>query len=495
MERVLSTYPLLAALLDVDALGPDATPDPAALGGLLARLHTLRAVAVRIARSMDAGGAPIQQAALLKFLGTAFEGDVVDTAREQLHVSPDPDATGVEGLLARSITAVPGATIRGGTTEVLLTIVGRQELSPKRAPRAEPGPRDELRSAIADVLRGPRGEADPTTLGATWDTAVQLGWTTIGTDESAGGSGGEVHDLAEIATGLATAGRSAPVVETALAARVLAASGRTIEVAQPLTHALGGGITSTRDGDRLVLTGRQTRVPWARVAGAVVVRVTEGNEPVLVLVPTDTDGLTIEPGTDLAGRPRDTLVLDAVTLPASAVVGDAGAVVQARNLAGALTAAALLGSLRAAQVSVREHVTVREQFGKPLAVFQAVAHNVARLAAEVSLAETAVDEAVDEVAAGGPGWRVVVARIVTARAAGAVAKLAHQLLGAMGITREHDLHVATLALWSGRDEGTAEHVLAARLGAAATAAGPDTTWDWLVHETARIDGSRPWGEH
>jgi alkylation response protein AidB-like acyl-CoA dehydrogenase len=443
---------------------------------------------------MDAGGAPIQQAALLKFLGTAFEGDVVDTAREQLHVSPDPDAAGVEGLLARSITAVPGATIRGGTTEVLLTIVGRQELSPKWAPRAEPGARDELRSAITDVLRGPRGEAEPTALGATWESAVHLGWTTIGVDESAGGSGGEVHDLAEIATGLATAGRSAPVVETALAARVLASSGRTVEAARPLTHALGNGIAATRDGDSLVLTGRQSRVPWARVASAIVVHALNGDEPVLVLVPSDADGVTIEPGTDLAGRPRDTLVLDAVTLPASAAVGGVDAVTQARNLADALTAASLLGSLRAAQVSVREHVTVREQFGKPLAAFQAVAHNVARLAAEVALAETAVDEALDEVAAGGPGWRVVAGRIVTARSAGAVAKLAHQLLGAMGITREHGLHVATLALWSGRDEGTAEHVLAARLGAAATSAGPDATWDWLVHETAGVGGSQPWGE-
>jgi alkylation response protein AidB-like acyl-CoA dehydrogenase len=286
------------------------------------------------------------------------------------------------------------------------------------------------------------------------------------------------------------------VLETAVVARVLAAAGRTVDPAVPLAHALGGGVTITRAGaDRIVLAGRLTRVPWARTAHSLLVRADDGATEVLVLVPADARGVTIEPGADLAGRPRDTVVLDAVTLPVSAVAGDAHVVAQTDNLVSTLVCAALLGSLRAAQVSVREHVTTRRQFGKPLAAFQAVAHGVARLAAEVSGAEAAVAEAVDEVAAGGPGWRVVAGRIVTARAAGSVAKLAHQLLGAMGITREHDLHIATLALWAGRDEGTAQHVLAARLGRAATAAGPEATWDWTVHEAAGLGDTRPWGGH
>jgi alkylation response protein AidB-like acyl-CoA dehydrogenase len=371
--------------------------------------------------------------------------------------------------------------------------LGRQELSPKRAPRTEPTERDELRAAVAEVLKGPRGEDDPTALGAIWDTAVQLGWTTVGADESAGGSGGDVHDLAEIAAGLATAGRSAPVVETAVVARELASAGRTVDATQPLTHALGDGVSLTRDDDGIVLNGRLARVAWARAAQAVLVRVAADDDDALVLVPVDVAGVSIEPGADLAGRPRDSVVLESVRLAATAVVGDANAVREIQNLASALACASLLGSLRAAQVAVREHVTVRQQFGEPLAAFQAVAHNVARLAAEVSAVAAAVDEAIDEVAAGGPGWRVAAGRIVTARSAGAVAKLAHQLLGAMGITREHDLHVATLALWAGRDEGTAEHVLAARLGAAATAAGPDTTWDWVVHDTDGLGPAGPWG--
>jgi alkylation response protein AidB-like acyl-CoA dehydrogenase len=218
----------------------------------------------------------------------------------------------------------------------------------------------------------------------------------------------------------------------------------------------------------------------------------EGDDRMLVLVPAGAEGLMIEPGADLAGRPRDTVVLDGVEVPASAVVGGPNAVLAAQNLVAALACASLLGSLRAAQAAVREHVTVRQQFGKPLAAFQAVAHSVARLAAEVGAAEAAVNEAVDEAAAGGPGWRIVAGRIVTARAAGAVAKLAHQLLGAMGITREHDLHVATLALWSGRDEGSSERVLATRLGRAALAAGPDATWDWVVHDAADLGTARPW---
>jgi alkylation response protein AidB-like acyl-CoA dehydrogenase len=149
--------------------------------------------------------------------------------------------------------------------------------------------------------------------------------------------------------------------------------------------------------------------------------------------------------------------------------------------------------MTAAQAAAREHVQVRHQFGRPLASMQAVAHNIARIAADVALSSAAFDAAVAEAEAGGPGWRAAAALITSARAAGSVARLSHQCLGAMGITREHPLHRATLRLWAWRDEFQPGAALERRLGAAAVQAGREAVWDWSVHAATELTTrTSPW---
>ncbi|MFB9566037.1 acyl-CoA dehydrogenase family protein [Saccharopolyspora hordei] len=117
-ERVLSTYPVLAELLEVadDGLLEE-------VGELVARLGTLRALCVRVAEAMDAGEAPVQAAATLKYLGTAFERDVLECARRATGSGVvDPGSA-----LGEAILASPGFGIRGGSSEVLLSILAKQE--------------------------------------------------------------------------------------------------------------------------------------------------------------------------------------------------------------------------------------------------------------------------------------------------------------------------------------------------------------------------------
>jgi alkylation response protein AidB-like acyl-CoA dehydrogenase len=491
MERVLSTFPLLARAFEQDERS---SVDPTALGDLIARLHTLRAMALGIAGAMDAGEAPVQKAAMLKYLGTAFEGDVVEFARDALRLSPDPSAGGIEGLLAAGITASPGATLRGGATEVLLGILGRQELSGSSAGTRRGS--SELRSVVDDVLSGlPR--ASITELGEVWRTAVTLGWTGIGTAEDAGGSGGELRDLADIAESLARHGHSVPVVDSALAARIRSTS-RPTDPNQQTALGLGTGlIVEERDG-HLIVRGTVARVPWARSATSIVVAATGMGGEVLLEVALAERGIVIEHGGNLAGEPRDTVTFNGVRLSAEAKCGDQAAVDRARRETAILHGAAILGALDAAVSSPREHVQIRHQFGKPLAAFQAVAHTIARMAAEHAGAEVAVAQGLTEAEIGGPGWRIAASSIMTARAATAVAKSAHQVLGAMGITREHDLHLATLRLWSWRDEIVPERTMARRLGQTALAAGQDQTWAWCVHETDQLGADlarTPWRTH
>lgn len=123
-ERVLSSYPLLAQCAEL--LPPTASDRQLTeLGELTARLATLRRLCLTVAQQLDAGTAPVQEAATLKYLGNAFEQDVVEFARGLLGAQPVPDA-----LFARTLLSSPGFSIRGGAAEVMLSLIARQEARP-----------------------------------------------------------------------------------------------------------------------------------------------------------------------------------------------------------------------------------------------------------------------------------------------------------------------------------------------------------------------------
>jgi acyl-CoA dehydrogenase len=122
-ERVLSTYPLLAEALDHLRRTSDERHD-VELGVLVARLGTLRRQCWEIANALDAGRAPVVEAASLKYLGNEFENDVIEFARRVGLPTTRNDS------LAEALLASPGFAIRGGAADVLLSIVARSETKP-----------------------------------------------------------------------------------------------------------------------------------------------------------------------------------------------------------------------------------------------------------------------------------------------------------------------------------------------------------------------------
>ena len=122
-ERVLTAYPLLEHAVTQVADKPHLHAE---LGEIVARLRTLRRLALSLTDALDRGEAPAAQAAALKVVGTEFEQRVVDFAARALDVEADPGSGGVAGLLAEAITASPGFTIRGGATAVLLSILAKE---------------------------------------------------------------------------------------------------------------------------------------------------------------------------------------------------------------------------------------------------------------------------------------------------------------------------------------------------------------------------------
>ncbi|WP_372450588.1 acyl-CoA dehydrogenase family protein [Dietzia psychralcaliphila] len=117
-ERFLCTFPLYRAQVRHAACRPDVPADPA-IGRALARLRGLHQMSLAVNAAVARGETAEIGAAVVKVLGTAFEGDLVANAQLGGGLPPDDPLLG-EGLLQR-----PGFTLRGGTNEVLRGVIAR----------------------------------------------------------------------------------------------------------------------------------------------------------------------------------------------------------------------------------------------------------------------------------------------------------------------------------------------------------------------------------
>lgn len=127
-ERILSTAPLLSALIRVLADQGDLDDHAAAaVGELMARVISLRQLSISVARALAGGQSPVNEAALVKDLGTRFEQESADLAAGLLsYVSADTDGRShVAALVEVAQVHSPMFTLRGGTNEVLRGMVAR----------------------------------------------------------------------------------------------------------------------------------------------------------------------------------------------------------------------------------------------------------------------------------------------------------------------------------------------------------------------------------
>ncbi|GAY18754.1 acyl-CoA dehydrogenase family protein [Mycobacterium sp. shizuoka-1] len=127
-ERILTTAPLLTALVRLLAAQDDLDDHAAAaVGDLLARAISLRQLSISVARALAAGESPVNEAALVKDLGTRFEQESVDLAADLFsYVATDtPGREQVTALLDVARLHAPLFTLRGGTNEVLRGVVAR----------------------------------------------------------------------------------------------------------------------------------------------------------------------------------------------------------------------------------------------------------------------------------------------------------------------------------------------------------------------------------
>jgi acyl-CoA dehydrogenase len=179
-----------------------------------------------------------------------------------------------------------------------------------------------------------------------------------------------------------------------------------------------------------------------------------------------------EARTNPAGEARDLLQFEHAPFQwAAPDVFQLGAFARVAQIAGALDSALA--------ISV-SYVNERQQFGRPLAKFQAVQQSLASFAGEVAAANCAAMGLALALDSGNADYEVAAAKLRTNRAAGAGTAIAHQVHGAIGFTRDYHLHPRTRRIWAARSEFGGDSFWADRLGTRIAQAGADEYWAELT---------------
>jgi len=150
----------------------------------------------------------------------------------------------------------------------------------------------------------------------------------------------------------------------------------------------------------------------------------------------------------------------------------------------AICAALIAGALDAALTLSVSYTRERQQFGKPLASFQAIQQQLAVLAEEAAAANMAAAAAFRALDRAEASFECAAAKLRTNRAVKLGATIAHQVHGAMGFTAEYPLQKLTRKMWVWQSEYGNERYWAERIGAGVAARGPANFWADL---TARAD--------
>jgi len=314
-----------------------------------------------------------------------------------------------------------------------------------------------------------------------WRALADAGLTLAWVPEACGGSGADLADGFGVVQAAGRAALAVPLAETLLAGWLLAQAGLSAPAA-PMTLAPAvpnDRITLAADG---TLSGSSRHIPFAANAEHIAVLADGPSGAVIALVAASACRIT--PGDNLAGEPSNTVTfagvvpIAAAPAPAGwdrALLLQMGAIVRSLQIAGALETAL--------EVTVR-YANERVAFERPIAKFQAVQHNLAKLAGEVAAAVTAASSAADAAAQGATGDALLLeaaaAKVRCGEAAETASAIAHQVHGAIGFTSEHILHRFTLRALGWRNDFGHESHWAAVLGQRVAALGADELWPLLA---------------
>lgn len=317
--------------------------------------------------------------------------------------------------------------------------------------------------------------------GPLWAALEESGLTRAWLAEEYGGTGIGVDDCFTL---LRVAGNHAvavPLAETLLAGWLLTKAGLDPPLGQLALAPMREQDVLTITGDG-VLSGVAHAVAFAPECDHLAVLADGPDGPVAALVAMADCQLTV--GQSMARDALAEVNLSGVRPQAMAAL-EAGEDVRFQQLAAAARAAQMAGALESLLEMSVNYSQERIAFGRPIAKFQAVQHNLACLAGETAAAVAISTSAGHALENRGEDRQALfiecaAAKIRVGEAAGEGAAIAHQVHGAIGFTAEHVLHRYAQRLWVWRDDFGSEAQWALRLGREFATPGGGAMWPALT---------------
>ncbi|MFE6711619.1 acyl-CoA dehydrogenase family protein [Streptomyces sp. NPDC057695] len=205
-------------------------------------------------------------------------------------------------------------------------------------------------------------------------------------------------------------------------------------------------VTARRDGPTWVLDGLQTAVPWAHGADLIAVPAhTADGATVLALLPRAHDGVTLTAQYSTSGELLAEIRLDAVRLDTTDVLDAEGAWERLRGLLTTGTCALALGLGEAVLTMTSQYTGKREQFGHPVATFQAVAVQAADRYIDLRAMEVTLWQAAWRLSSGAAAalpaeGDIAVAKVWASEGVRRVVQTAQHLHGGFGADTDYPLH-------------------------------------------------------
>ena len=323
-----------------------------------------------------------------------------------------------------------------------------------------------------------------------WEKMAALGWFGISLPESYGGGGLPVTYLGLILEECGRAIAPVPFHSTATAALAVARHGSSEQQQTILPRAARGDLIMTWavqeqdprlradaiqcraevDGDSLVINGIKHFVDNFSAAEFMVTAVrtaapTDDNAGItLVIVPTNSPGITETRLTTLAKDSQSKLAMDGVRVPLSNVIGEVNqgwpATSDMLDVGTALLCAQITGAARKDAEMAIDYAKNRVAFGRPIAGFQSIQHLCADMIVWTDGAQLLTYEALWKLDAGLPfGVEVSQAKAFTNDKCQATVRSSQQIHGGIGFMMEFDLHLwyRRVTAWTMRLGTSFEH--------------------------------------
>ncbi|MFF7185937.1 acyl-CoA dehydrogenase family protein [Streptomyces sp. NPDC008222] len=286
-------------------------------------------------------------------------------------------------------------------------------------------------------------------------------------DSEYGGAGLDPIALCLVLRESAKALARVPLLEHTAAATTVQAHGSTETKEDLLTRAGRGELTLTvaahgrtghdpadlavvarQKADNIwVLDGIQTAVPWAHTSDFVLVpaHTHDSGRTVLALVPRAHEGVVLADQFSTAGERLAELHLDSVRIAARYLLDAEGAWEELRLLLTTGTCALALGLGEKVLEMTSGYTGRREQFGHPIATFQAVAVQAADRYIDLRAMEATLWQAAWRISSGAPGalpaaGDVATAKIWASEGIRRVVQTAQHLHGGFGADTDYALH-------------------------------------------------------